>query len=144
MRNSRQYLPSISQQIISQDNSISIYNDKLTAKHAGREVVRLRNSFPALAPEFTDILLGRIIEKGFTDQQLTDAINNLIDNFTYPTPTMANILSWDKRIKLFSYNEVAKKVTEEGANFSDFKKIHRNGKLYWVLKTDYEQFNLKE
>lgn len=131
-------------QTIQHGNSLSVYTDSLTTEHALKEVVRLKGAFPQLPVGFYDVLLDRIKDKGFTNQQLTDSINNLVDNFTYPVPTLANILSWDKRIKLHSYAEMCKLHDESGVLFSDYEKIRRKGKLYWVSKEDYELINRKK
>lgn len=46
-------------------------------------------------------------EEKFTDKKLTDAVRNLIKTCQYPEPTIANILGYDKRIKIYTWHELA-------------------------------------
>lgn len=46
-------------------------------------------------------------EEKFTDKKLTDAVKNLIKTCQYPEPTIANILGYDKRIKAYTWDELA-------------------------------------
>ena len=60
----------------------------------------LKSAFPKLSVEWYEILKKRLIEKGFTKQRFFDAVNYTIDNCIYPEPTIAQILSYDKKIYL--------------------------------------------
>lgn len=97
------------------------------------QVKRLSTAFPTLPEGFYDILLERIKENGFSDQRFQDAVSNLIDTCPYPQPTIANIISWDKKIKLYTYCEVVEKVNE-GHSMHDFQKME--GKKTWIKVTD--------
>ena len=104
-------------------------------------VKKIKDTFPALPAGFYDVLMDRIKDKNFSDKRLQDAINNVIDNCVYPTPTIANIISFDKRIKLYTYNEVLV-IVDKGGSFDDFKVIERNGKKYHVKLADCEQYGI--
>jgi predicted transposase/invertase (TIGR01784 family) len=86
----------------------------------------------------------RMREKGFSDQRMIDAINNVIDSCQYPTPTMANFLSFDKRVKIYTYNEVCDKVTKQEATFEDFEIIKISGEPYRIRKSDKNIYNILE
>lgn len=141
------YSPNTLPQITkSQDNySLSVYSDTLDPRNAANEVVKLKIAFPNLPPEFYDILLERIKENGFTDKRLKDAINNLIDNFTYSTPTIANIISFDKRIKLYSYNQIIEMVNEYGTLiWQNYKPVKKIGKMrFFASLQDIENYKLE-
>ena len=54
----------------------------------------------------------------FTDQRLADATLNLIKTCPYPEPTIANILSYDKVQKLYTYEQLqwmSKDMSKESA-----------------------------
>ena len=138
MKNLQQYSTSISVTETDNDSSISLYQGQLTPQCVVSASIKLKNTFPALPTGFYDVLNDRIKEKGFSDQRLMDAINHVIDTCVYPTPTIANIISFDKRIKLYTYDEVLK-LLDTGASFDDFKVIERNGKKYRVKLADCEQ-----
>lgn len=109
---------------------------------AAKEIARMKIIFPNLSAGFFDILLERAKEKGFTNERLTDAVNNVIENCRFPTPSMAEFISFDKRIKLFSYNEVCDKVTRSEATFEDFEVITIDGEPFRVNKKDFIKYNL--
>ena len=123
------------------DGSISLYTGVLTPQCVVSASIKLKNTFPALPKGFYDVLNDRIKEKGFSDKRLMDAVNHVIDTCVYPTPTIANIISFDKRIKLYTYDEVLK-LLDTGASFEDFKVIERNGKKYRVKLADCEQYGI--
>lgn len=77
-----------------------------------------------------------MMEKGFTDDKMRDAINYVIDNCKYPIPSIAEFLSFDRVVKLYSYQEVSVLVTKNQASFEDFEKRVVDGKVYRVLKSD--------
>jgi len=106
------------------------------------EIKRLKMAFPNIPTGFYDVLLERIKENHFTDQRLTDSINNLIDNFTYPNPTIANIIGFDKRIKLLTYSQLCDIQTNSPGSFKDYCKVKRNGKIFWINRAEKEQFNI--
>lgn len=140
---SQNTLPRITQE---QNNySISVYDDEFTPEFAIKEVVRLREAFPNIPFGFFDILLERIKQNGFTNKRLTDAINYLIDNFTYPVPTIANIISYDKRIKLLTYAQLAYIVNDYGTRvFENFKPVKKIGNVrLFASIQDIETYKLE-
>ena len=96
-------------------NEISIYRGELTPIHTLRQITRAKMSFPNLPDQFFDILRERITANGFTDDRFTDAVSNVIDNCHYPTPTIADFISFDKKVKLNSYEDMLKKTNEFGS-----------------------------
>lgn len=53
-----------------------------------------------------EVLNEMIDVEGFTDKRLIDATTNLIKTCQYPEPTIANILSFDKTQKLYTYEQL--------------------------------------
>lgn len=60
---------------------------------------KIKKSFPSLEAEFYDILCDRLKENEVTDNELTEAVNHVIDTCIYPTPTIAQFITYiqDKR-----------------------------------------------
>lgn len=116
---------------------ISMYaGGRLTDRNLAAYMKKLREAFPRQTDAFFDILTERIIANGFSDQRLADAVNNVIDNFRYKELTIADIIQHDKRVKLYTYPEVAAMVTAGKASFNDFEPREINGKTYRVFKSD--------
>lgn len=107
-------------------------------------IAKVKAAFPALAPDFYKVLIERLQEKGFSDERLTDAVNNVIDNCQYPTPTLANFLSFDRRVKVLDYNQLVNLVTSQQARFEDFVRIKIHERFYYVRKSEKELYNIPE
>lgn len=136
-------LPETSEQITPapKTNEISVYQKGgLTTKNIISQVKKLRAAFPQLPKAYYDILSQRIKANQFSDQRFDDAVNNLIDNCQYPTPTIANVISYDKKITLYTYSKVVEAVNY-GRDMKDFKKL-RDKKL-WMELSDAEQYGLQ-
>lgn len=121
MKSLRESLPSTLART-TQENSLSVYRGNLTTKAVIVESKKVKAAFPQLPQGFYDVLADRLKANKFTDQRLQDAVNHLVDNFRYPTPTIADIVSFDKRIKLYTYSQVAERVNS-GRDMRDFGKI---------------------
>lgn len=124
--------------------SLSIYSGELTGHTMTRSVAKIKATFPGLAPGFFDIFLERIKEKGFSDKRLIDAVNYVIDTCQYPTPTLANFLSFDKRIKIRTYHELCNMVTKGEDDFNRYTKIKIAGIFHYVRIADKEMFNIPD
>lgn len=124
--------------------SLSAYRGQITAMAVTENLARVKVAFPALAPEFFQVLIERMKEKGFSDKRMYDAVNHVIDHCQYPTPTLANFLSFDKRVKILDYHQLCSQVLRQEASWDDFDKIKINGKIYWVRKSEKELYNIPE
>jgi hypothetical protein len=104
--------------------TLSVYAPVQTTLCIIEQVKRIKLAFPSLPEGFYDMLTDRIKDLQLPDQQLIDAVNNLIDTCVYPHPTIANILTWKKSIKLYSYKDIVKLVNEYGVNVWDnYKRV---------------------
>ena len=116
---------------------LSLYEGGLDDIVITENIAKIKATFPQLPIQFYSILVDRIRDKGFSNQQLTDSVNNVIDNCIYPQPTIANFLSHDRKIRLFTYQEMLKKIHDSGGN-SEVWKMHDkktvNGVVYWFEK----------
>ena len=88
--------------------------------------------------EFFDILYERIDKNKFTKQRLEDAVNQVIDNFQYRELNVADVVSFDKRAKLFSYNQMCNEIANGQSVMDDYQRLEIDGKNYWVRKVDLE------
>ena len=134
-------LPETSGQIIRErrEDSVSIYKGELTTKNIINRTKDIKAAFPQLPPEFFDILAKRVKANKFSDARLNDAVGNLIDTCRYPLPTIADVISFDKRVKLYTYSELTAKVNQ-GYSMKDFKKL--DDKKLWVSISDAENYNI--
>jgi hypothetical protein len=81
-------------------------------------------------------LAERVMAHRFTAHRLRDAINKVIDNFTYKDLNIADVINFDHRARLYTYNEVCRAVEKQGLTFAHFHKRRINGQLFWILASD--------
>jgi predicted GNAT superfamily acetyltransferase len=95
----------------------------------------LKQAFPQLPVGFYNILHDMIRDDGFSDSRLVDAVKHVIKTCVYPTPTIAQIVNFDRRIKLHTYGEVCAMISK-GYRMVDFEKRKYRGGMFWVLKSE--------
>ena len=105
----------------------------------------IQNAFPTLPNGFYDVLYDMIKDEGFTDQRLKDSVKHVIKNCVYPQPTVAQFISFDKKIDLFTYDDMMKKTDTDKDAFKRFLPIKLPGVSYtlWAHKNDVEKYNLE-
>lgn len=115
-------------------NDISLYRDEV-AKPAdiAKEIQLLKYSFPDITEEFTAVLMDRIFANRFTKQRIHDAVGFVLDNFHYKNLNIADIISFDRKVKSYTYGEMTALCTPYRTTES-FEMIVLNGKKLWVEK----------
>ena len=120
--------------------AVSLYRD---AEPSPAEIAvsmkRLQVAFPKMEPAFFNLLAERIMGNGFTSERLKDAVNHVLDNFQYKELNISDIIRFDRRVRLYTHNEVSRMVTEGKAAFSDFEIREIGGTYYRILRTDLER-----
>lgn len=126
---------------------LSFFKGELTKKTIVQANIKLKNAFPALPVEFFDIFSDRIKDNNYNDERLKAAINHVIDNCIYPTPTIAQFIQFDKCFKLYDYTQYLKLIDELGARANEYYKSVRidsqQKKPAWVHVNDIEKYNLE-
>lgn len=125
---------------------ISIYKGELTIPCLINNVSIIKKSFPALPIEFYDIFMDRIKANSFSDERLNDAVANVIDNCPYPTPTIAQFISFDKKVTFYKYPDIVQKLEDGDTNaFDRYKRIELEGlpEAVWIHVNDIAKYNIK-
>ena len=119
------------------ENSVSLYRgEPASVNEILTSMNRLAASFPRMGNDFFNILAERIRANNFTSSRLRDAVNYLIDNFSYKELNVADIIRFDKKVKLYTYRDVCNLVSKGEASMSDFVVREVNGCCYRVKKSD--------
>lgn len=122
------------------NDELSLYADReADSTDIAVHLSRLKVAFPKMEGPFFNILAERILSNKFTVDRLRDAVNQIIDNFQYKELTVSDIIRFDKRIKLYTYNEVCNLVTKGQASFDEFEVREIDGCHYRIKKTDLLQ-----
>jgi len=130
-----------------QTDSVSLYSD---AKADTREIiaaqVTIKKAYPALPKGFYDILDDRIRANNFTKARLHDAVTFVIDNCRYPTPTIADFITFDRTIKSKTHDQMC----HEALAYPDIwkqwlpVKFPDRPRVVWIFANDIEQYKLQE
>jgi hypothetical protein len=127
-------------------SEISLYKGQLTTQKLIEGVSIIQKSFPSLPISFYEIFKDRIKANKFTDERLMDSITNVIDTCVYPTPTIAQFISWDKKIKVHKYPEIVAMVEDGDPNaFSRYQRIELEGlpEAVWIHINDIAKYKIK-
>lgn len=117
--------------------SVSLYNGRSAdPNEIAVGMKRLKVAFPKMDNAFFNLLAERVMDNGFSSERLKHAINHVLDNFQYKELNISDIIRFDKRVRLYSYNEVCVLVSKGQASFTDFEKREINGTVYRVLKSE--------
>lgn len=128
------------------DGEISLYKGILTVQNIVQCSVKVKKAFPDLPSEFFEVFQDMIKSEGFTDERLTDAVDNVIKTCIYPRPTIAQFISFDKRVKVYKYPEIIKMVEDgDPAAFDRYKRIVMEGlpEAVWIHQNDIAKYNIK-
>jgi hypothetical protein len=128
------------------ENEISLYKGTLSTPCVIQNVAKIKNAFPSLHEGFYEVLSERLVEIGFNDSRLSDAVNHVIDNCVYPTPTIAQFISFDKKVKVFKYPDIIEMV-----DAGDLRAFDRYGRIklpefpeaVYIHVNDIAKFNIK-
>lgn len=147
MNQSLELLPKSLEVIPIKENELSLYRGALNTSVVIQNIAKIRKSFPSLPEGFYDILSDRIKANNFTDERLNDAVENVIDTCIYPTPTIAQFISWDKRIKYYKYPDIVQKVDDGDPNaFDRYKRVElpELPEAVWIHINDIAKYNIKQ
>lgn len=97
---------------------------------------RLKAAFSKMDNSFFNLLTERVISNNFSAERLKDAINQILDHYKYKELSIADIIQYDKKVKLYSHSEVCSMVSKGIAEFKDFEIREINGEFYRVKKID--------
>lgn len=124
---------SLTQYIPQADNEISVYSGKIATKdHVKSETKSLMAAFPDVNEDFIALLTRRLIDNKFTNERVTDAINHVIDTSPYKRPAIADIISFDRKVKIFTYKEIRDKCRPDYLAFDRYERIEINGKKRFI------------
>jgi hypothetical protein len=127
---------------------LSVYTDeRADTQTIIRSFASIKLAFPSLPRGFYDILDDRIKANGFTNQRLKDCVASVIDNCQYPTPTIANFISYDKTVKLHKYEDIMNMAGKYGDDIWDsYKAVKLAGmpKKAWIHINDIERYGIHD
>lgn len=127
------------------ENGLSIYSGSLTLKTVVEQNMKIKQAFPNLPNDWYEVFQNRITENGFTDERLKDAVNYVIDNSQYPTPTIAQFIGFDRRVVVKTYRELLKSLNDDPKAFDHYQavKVQQIDHPLYARKEDIQKYKLK-
>lgn len=118
---------------------LSIYSDAAASDNEiAMQMARLKVAFPKMDRNFFDLLAERVVCNGFTGKRLADAVNFLIDGFRYKELSIADVIHFDRSVKLYTGREFVSMQTK-GYHPDEFDFVEKNGAKMWFLKEEYNK-----
>lgn len=99
--------------------ALSLYNDEpFCPKACFKELATLTELY-GISKEFVCILVEALNNNHFTNLRFKDAVRNVVETFKFQKPTIADFVSYDEVIRLYSWHE-KNKLVQNGAPNDDF------------------------
>lgn len=119
---------------------ISAYTGGQTENIQTECTIRIKAAFPQLDTGFYTVLMERVKDLKIPDKRLVAAVKHVIDNCEYPTPTIAQFIKFDRKVKLYTYDQYTKLEAKK------FYKAVRLGDLpqpMWAHVNDIQEYKLQ-
>ena len=125
---------------------MSVYTGDLHLETIIAQNKIITKAFPQLKDEFFEILNHRLRERKLTDQRLIDAVSHVIDTCVYPTPTVANFLSYDRCIELLTHANLVDMLSDDRYVFDRYEPVRIPGidKPRYARKEDILEYKLEK
>jgi hypothetical protein len=122
---------------------LSLYDGaKAEPVEIAQAMTKLKIAFPKMDVAFFDVLAEAIDDCDFTTERLRDAVKHVLYNFRYKELNVADIVSYDRRVKLYTGAEFMN-AQMQGIHRSKFEKRDIDGEIFFVLKSDLIKAGIK-
>jgi hypothetical protein len=123
------------------NGELSVYSDQQADKtDVATAIGKLRAVFPKQTNEFFAVLAEMVVNSGMTANQLKDAVNHAICNTKYELK-VSDIMTFDKRVKLYSYEDVYRMTGKFPS--PDYCLVIVNGQRMYAKLTDAQQCGIR-
>lgn len=117
------------------------FEDPVNEKDMKYELARLLRAFPEIKSSVVEELIQQIRKEKIGPIRLQAAVDYVIKNFNWQKPTVSDVIKFDRKLRLHTYEEVCKKVVTDGMNMNSFFIVPNSDKL-WAVKTDAMKLGL--
>lgn len=99
--------------------ALSLYDDEpFCPKACFKELATLTELY-GISKEYVCILVEALNNNHFTNLRFKDSVRNVVETFKFQKPTIADFVSYDDFIRLYSWHE-KNKLVQNGAPNDDF------------------------
>ena len=100
-------------------SALSLYTDAPFCPKACFKELSTLTELYGISKEYVCILVEALNNNHFTNQRFKDAVRNVVETFKFKKPTIADFVSYDDFIRLYSWHE-KNKLIRNGAPNDDF------------------------
>lgn len=128
-------------------SEVSVFGGpEATMEHILTSVKKLQVAFPQMSRDFWNLLTERIVKNNIAAERLEYCLTRVIDNFTYKTLTIADVIGSDLKCTIYTYAEMLNQCDKNNTTTSDYAPVYvgDNPKPFWVSKADKARFGIKE
>ncbi|GAB6393734.1 MAG: hypothetical protein MdMp024_0046 [Bacteroidales bacterium] len=119
--------------------ALSLYDDAPCTPDDVAVAIRTLSICFNMQAQFWAILTERIIANAFTKRRLQSAVDYVLDNFKYKDLSVANIITFDKSVKLLTPLEIAAIRRQHGdAAAEDYERVRIGDRVFYVSKREVE------
>lgn len=139
-------MPNLLPSVTKESTEVSIYGKgKVSSKCFADNTILLKKTYPELEKGFYEILNKFLDEENFTDERFTHSVHHLIKTYDFPKPKPANILSYDKKIKILTWDDLAEATNDFSPDsrkryWDNYSSIKIEGEIRYVLKENAKYF----
>ena len=123
-------------------DSISIYKGKLTEQEVTKQLAKVMMIFPKFPETMLIELKESFADNNFNDERMIAAVKHVRDTYQGwdKLPNIANFVSFDYRVKIYTYSELCDLVGKHLMKWDDTQRIKLKGEVYYIAKSDYSNY----
>ena len=126
---------------------VTLYKgEPATKAEIAKETAALIAAYPKQTDAFMAILMQQIVDDRWPVERVQDAVKSILRKALYPTFTIAQFMSFDKPMRLYTHAGYCWLINNGRASdkdccgeLSDFGKLIVDGKCFFYLKKDLPQ-----
>lgn len=122
---------------------MSTYTGELTNQGMAKAVSDIKKSFPTLDEGFYEVFLDMIKSSKFDDERLIDAVTHVIATCVYPQPTIAQFISFDRKIKMWTYAQMIDETDRNQTVFKQRTPVKIDGQTFYVMLEDAAKYGFQ-
>ena len=106
-------------------SEVSVFGGpEATMEHILTSVKKLQVAFPQMSRDFWNLLTERIVKNNIAAERLEYCLTRVIDNFTYKTLTIADVIGSDLKCTIYTYAEMLNQCDKNSTTTSDYAPVY--------------------
>lgn len=133
--------------VSNESNELVLSKETFTLKSWKQVGSTLKAAFPAITPEWLELLCGILREEGYSDEKLKSAVTRVIkeEMYNHQAPAIAKFLNQINRVKLYTGFDIDVLVHQGKDSYRNFGIVHKGKSgVMFAKRADIEKYGLEE